>query len=127
MKKSDVDLGMHRDITRRDFINGVAASIGASILPSGAWASDMGAQDLSGYYPPALTGMRGSHPGSFETAHRAMSGEAWEGKDTGEHYDLVVVVRPGRGRCRDQRSLGGLLLQESRRREGQDPDPRQPR
>jgi spermidine dehydrogenase len=91
MKKSDVDLGMHRDITRRDFINGVAASIGASILPSGAWARDTGAQDLPGYYPPALTGMRGSHIGSFETAHRAMSGEAWEGKDTGEHYDLVVV------------------------------------
>jgi spermidine dehydrogenase len=91
MKKTDIELGMHADITRRDFLNGVAAAIGASVLPTGALARRMGAQDLAGYYPPALTGMRGSHPGSFETAHEALNGKSWQGKDTGESYDLVVV------------------------------------
>lgn len=48
----------------------------------------------SSYYPPALTGLRGSHPGSNDAAH-AM---AWSGRsDWGaaskleESYDLVVV------------------------------------
>ena len=46
------------------------------------------------YYPPALTGLRGSHPGSNENAHS----QAWtKQKDWGsttdlkEEYDLVVV------------------------------------
>ena len=43
-------------------------------------------------YPPLRTGMRGSPPGSFETAHAfAHEGGAWDAPDTGEHYDLVVV------------------------------------
>jgi spermidine dehydrogenase len=47
----------------------------------------------STYYPPTLTGMRGSHAGSFEVAHAL----AWEGQkpdayeSLDEHYDLVVV------------------------------------
>ena len=47
------------------------------------------------YYPPALTGMRGSHPGSFEIGHAMRDGTRWDGSgaaaDTGERYDLVVV------------------------------------
>ena len=35
--------------------------------------------------------MRGSHPGSFETAHLARGGATFAGDDTGERYDLVVV------------------------------------
>ena len=35
--------------------------------------------------------MRGSHPGSFEVAHVARDGSSWDGEDTGEEYDLVVV------------------------------------
>jgi spermidine dehydrogenase len=50
---------------------------------------------MADYYPPALTGLRGSHPGSFETAHSLRDGTFWDqvGKpvDTGESYDLVVV------------------------------------
>jgi spermidine dehydrogenase len=50
------------------------------------------AQDRPGYYPPQLTGMRGSHPGSFEAAHRLRDGSApGRSADTGEHYDLIVV------------------------------------
>ncbi len=35
--------------------------------------------------------MRGSHPGSFETAHATVQGEQWSPKRVDEHYDLVVV------------------------------------
>jgi spermidine dehydrogenase len=50
------------------------------------------AQDAPGYYPPLLTGMRGSHPGSFEGAHALRDGETWPAPtDTAEQYDLIVV------------------------------------
>lgn len=89
--QSDQQLGMYADISRRDFINGVAVSVSAAILPQSACAAGPGAQDLPGYYPPALGGMRGSHPGAFETAHATRDGQRWTGEDTGEVYDLVVV------------------------------------
>ena len=68
---------MDRPITRRDFLNGIA--IGATAAASAPLFADpltgdagipplSGAQDASGYYPPLLTGLRGSHPGSFEGA-----------------------------------------------------------
>jgi spermidine dehydrogenase len=44
------------------------------------------------YYPPALTGMRGSHPGSFEVAHELRDGKEWrEAVADEESYDLIVV------------------------------------
>lgn len=52
------------------------------------------AQDDPRYYPPGLTGMRGSHPGSFGGAHALRDGKGFDSAatvDTGEHYDLVVV------------------------------------
>ena len=82
---------MNADISRRDFLNGVSVAIGASLLPSSAVAQDVGAQDLAGYYPPELSGMRGSHPGSFTVAHMARDGVTWEAGDTGEEFDLVIV------------------------------------
>lgn len=91
MNKTDRQLGMDRDISRRDFLNGVSVAVGASFLPGCASSQDVGAQDLPGYYPPELTGMRGSHPGSFETAHLVRDGTSIKGDDTGEQYDLVVV------------------------------------
>jgi spermidine dehydrogenase len=91
MDKTDRQLGMDKDISRRDFLNGVSVAVGASLLPGTASAQDVGAQDVPGYYPPELTGMRGSHPGSFEMAHLARDGAAFDGDDTGENYDLVVV------------------------------------
>jgi spermidine dehydrogenase len=49
-------------------------------------------QDVPGYYPPLLNGMRGSHPGSFESSHALRDGGALPpGVDTGEFYDLIVV------------------------------------
>lgn len=91
MKKSDRLLGMDRDISRRDFLSGVSVAIGASIAPQTASAQDIGAQDVPGYYPPELTGLRGSHPGSFEAAHSVRDGTSFSAEDLDEQYDLVVV------------------------------------
>ena len=88
-------------ITRRDLLNGMALGAGALLLPahgneSGGQAAKTTAinpEDFSNYYPPTLTGMRGSHVGSFEVAHAL----AWQGQKPdayeplNEHYDLVVV------------------------------------
>jgi spermidine dehydrogenase len=94
----DRELGMARGITRRDFLNGIALTAGAAILPSHIFAAfdvQADSEKSSDYYPPALTGLRGSHPGSFEAAHSVRDGTFWgqAGKpvDTGETYDLVVV------------------------------------
>jgi len=85
---------MHRRITRRDFLNGVALTAGAAMLPESLLAFDSD-HPANSFYPPALTGMRGSHPGSFDAAHSLRDGTFWDtaGKpeDTGETYDLVVV------------------------------------
>ncbi len=81
------------EITRRDFINGTLMAAGSSLL-SCAPSDNVLATLEPSYYPPALTGLRGSHPGSNEDAHRM----AWGGPaDWGptahlrEAYDLVVV------------------------------------
>jgi len=94
----DKDLGMGRAITRRDFLNGVALTVGASLLPphlEAAFEQDLDPEKLPSYYPPALTGLRGSHVGSFEVAHSLRDGDFWQnaGKpiETGEKFDLIIV------------------------------------
>lgn len=93
---------MGAKITRRDFLNGVAVTMGAATLPGivpremwAAVASDLETQDAPGYYPPRRTGLRGSHVGAFETMHKLRDGAFWaeapKAVDTGESYDLVVV------------------------------------
>ena len=82
------------DITRRDFINGTLMAAGSTMLPleAGAQAA-MAALDRS-YYPPSRTGLRGSHPGSYDAAHaRAWSGRSDWGPTArlSETYDCVVV------------------------------------
>ena len=84
-------LGMDRAISRRDFLNGVGVAIGASLLPACSRTGEPLIDVPSAYYPPAETGMRGSHPGSFEAAHAAVQGRQWVVGKTDEHYDLVVV------------------------------------
>lgn len=81
------------NISRRDFLNGAALSLtaGATLSPLDVLAMS-GNQPL--YYPPALTGLRGSHPGSFEIAHAMVfSGAELErpASHTESIYDLVVV------------------------------------
>jgi spermidine dehydrogenase len=97
MTKTDRQLGMDAPITRRDFLNGVALGIGGTL--AAGWLSPhletVLAQGNAGAYPPALTGLRGSHAGSFEAFHTMRDGAFWKGNatahDTGEEYDLVVV------------------------------------
>jgi len=91
MGSRDKRLGMGRAISRRDFLNGVGVAIGASLLPGCGKNGDPVANAPNAYYPPAETGMRGSHPGSFEVAHATVQGQRWTAEKTGEHYDLVVV------------------------------------
>ena len=82
---------MDRAISRRDFLSGVSIAVGAALLPACSRSGDPAVSVASTYYPPALTGMRGSHPGSFEAAHATVEGQEWSAESTGEHYDLVVV------------------------------------
>ncbi len=91
MVSRDRRLGMHRAITRRDFVNGIGIAIGASLLPACSKSDDPAARLKSVYYPPAASGMRGAHPGSFETAHAAVQGQRWSAGPASEHFDLIVV------------------------------------
>ena len=90
---------MDRPISRRDFLNGVAVVTAGALVPGRARAGGAGFFEggvgANGSYPPLRTGLRGSHPGSFEVAHQL----AWEGRrDWGavheaesNLYDLIIV------------------------------------
>ncbi len=95
---SDRELGMDRAIPRRDFLNGAAMTVGAALLPGARFTDDAGvdeAQNHSGYNPSVSTGLRGSHPGSFEIAHSLRDGTFWQNaaapESLPEKYDLVIV------------------------------------
>ena len=95
----DRRLGMHCPITRRDFLNGVAVGAGGLVAADPMLAALLGdetaPEKTPGYYPPALTGMRGNHDGTFTYAHQLRDGKRWDASGTavktGETYDLVVV------------------------------------
>src|SRR5579864_4652867 len=95
-QSEDRGLGMHHKITRRDFINGVAVTAGAAAMPWRLFGAEPDTPEKApNYYPPALTGMRGSHPGSFDAAHSLRDGLFWDSgvkpEDSGEIYDLIIV------------------------------------
>jgi spermidine dehydrogenase len=74
-------------ISRRDFLNGVSLTIAAGLTPTSQAAA------APAHYPPALTGLRGQHLGSFEVAHELRDGKSFplESVPVSEQYDLVVV------------------------------------
>jgi len=89
---------MHRRITRRDFLNGVAISAGALATASkvGAAPGDLtNPEEAPDYYPPVLTGMRGDHDDIYKVPHSIRDHDFWQTagtpSDTGEEYDLVIV------------------------------------
>jgi spermidine dehydrogenase len=103
-EKRDRELGMGRDITRRDFLDGVAVgacgalvggAFGAETLLAAGALAEFAPEKTPDYYPPAKTGMRGNHDGTFTYAHMLRDGEKWEelgaATKTGETYDLVIV------------------------------------
>jgi len=97
-KFTDRELGMDRVIPRRDFLNGAAMTMGAALLPeidrAGRTNSDE-PQNRTGYDPPTLLALRGSHSGSFEIAHSLRDGTFWKNaaapERVTEKYDLIIV------------------------------------
>ncbi|MEM7741686.1 MAG: NAD(P)-binding protein, partial [Pseudomonadota bacterium] len=91
MTANDRRLGMHHDITRRDFVGGSAIALGAAL--TAGCEGDVSRMEalLDPAYPPAKTGMRGAHPGSFEPAHALVQGADWEATPLDEDYDLIIV------------------------------------
>jgi len=98
----DRELGMGREITRRDFLNGVSIAVGGSLVAGNStWLEAFGVPQSPfapekdpGYYPPAKTGLRGTHDGAWEVAHDLRDGNdgAWaQPVDDAESYDLIVV------------------------------------
>ena len=105
----DRELGMGRNITRRDFLNGVSVGVGGALLAShagllaalegSALDAEAGAAKASGAaasdYPPALTGLRGSYDATYQYAHALRDDAFWDAapkpSETSESYDLVVV------------------------------------
>ena len=88
---------MDRRITRRDILHGAGALAAMSLLPGKLPANQVPAlkSDPSRAYPPALSGLRGSHVGSFEAAHElAREGRRDWGpvvESDSSDYDLVIV------------------------------------
>ncbi len=85
---------MNDKVTRRDFLNGTRVAIGASLISP--WAEVFGSSGADftlppDYYPPAATGLRGSHNGSWEIMHARVNGASWPVDEPDESVDLVVV------------------------------------
>src|ERR1700731_2825089 len=80
---------MSNTINRRDFLGGTALVLAAGLTPLAQMPAEPGR-----YYPPSLTGLRGSHPGSFEVAHQVgREGRSFDisGLAVEQNFDLVVV------------------------------------
>ena len=99
MKSDDRNLGMDRSISRRDVLLGMGALAASTFVPGRAFADEMLRLERAGgvgpSYPPGLTGLRGSHAGSFEVAHQlGREGRSEWGpvqQPDVDVYDLVVV------------------------------------
>jgi spermidine dehydrogenase len=84
-----------RRIRRRDFLNGMAMAVGGAAFAPPAWllALEDDPEKAAGYYPPARTGLRGTHEGAYEVGHEVRDGRflgaALPAPD--EEYDLIVV------------------------------------
>jgi spermidine dehydrogenase len=92
------DLGMHRRIERRDFLNGMAMGfVGAyaSLHSTSASAQSPAGASVPDFYPPARLGLRGQHASAIEAFGRIKAGafDQFPGidVDTRETYDLVVI------------------------------------
>lgn len=98
--KRDKELGMGRRITRRDFLDGFSVAVGGSLLPSkqnwlellGTTQAHLAAEKNPNYYPPALTGMRGTTDAVMNVGHALRDGKTFgNAKADQENYDLIVV------------------------------------
>src|SRR5271165_5911771 len=82
-EKRDRKLGMDRRITRRDFLNGFGIAVGGGfVLGNHEWLNSFGLpqspfapEKSPNYYPPTLTGMRGSTNAVMEAGHALRDGQ----------------------------------------------------
>ncbi len=111
---------MGHDISRRDFINGVALTVASALTPF----EQLAAQALRrGPYPPALTGLRGSTDEAYAVVHAvAREGRTYD-VDKSRARGALRSRRDRRGACRIDCRLG--LSRPAA--ESAHPDPRQPR
>ena len=97
------NLGMDRAITRRDFINGVAAVVGAGAAldtassfaaQSSPTTSDPASNDAASY-PPLRQGLRGNIPSAVDVFKPMEAGRyvrfPVSDQEIQEEYDLVIV------------------------------------
>jgi spermidine dehydrogenase len=95
MEWSDKDkkLGMDRAITRRDFLDGVALTIGA--IGMGGFAAKPTLAQTEASYPPSQSGLRGQTDAAQHVMHAIRDGSYWdtagETAISDESYDLIVV------------------------------------
>ena len=93
MTTEDRDLGMDRPISRRDLLHGIGAMAATSLVPGQSLADEI--LSPAAGYPPAQTGMRGNHDGSFDVMHQLalQARRDWGAADEPDSrvYDLVVV------------------------------------
>ena len=78
---------MSDGVTRRDFLNGAALAVIAGVTPAELFAAPAA-------YPPGRSGLRGSHEGAYERAHRlALEGGSIDidAVPVSGKVDLVVV------------------------------------
>jgi len=91
-KSRDRELGMDRPITRRDFLNGVALTVGGAAI--GGFGRPAFAA-MSKADPSAGTGLQGHSESAMSVMHSIRDGSFWATapapQPTGERYDLVVV------------------------------------
>jgi spermidine dehydrogenase len=79
---------MKKQITRRDFLDGVACAVVAGVAPQRSLALDGDAP-----YPPARTGYGGSRPEDFAVAHGVRDGRRYDlrAQPVTERYDFIVI------------------------------------
>lgn len=93
--REDAKIGRNSTIRRRDFVNGMAAVIAGSVLPTGRLSAHQTAPEPL-TYPPSLTGMRGSgYERAYRSGHALRDGTFWTtapaSEESNERYDLIVV------------------------------------
>ena len=87
------DLGMHRPIARRDFLNGIAIGITGASAAFRALQAQPGSPASN--YPPLRSGLRGNYPAAVEEFDRIRASQYAQfpvaDGDIHEEYDLVIV------------------------------------
>ncbi|WP_380876490.1 spermidine dehydrogenase SpdH [Sphingomonas sp. DBB INV C78] len=93
MPEQDRETGGRNDITRRDFLDGVALTIGGAAIGAAVSGPALAAEKAAAAdYPPALQGLRGFDNNAMAAGHAVRDGQvAGPVVDTSEVYDLVVV------------------------------------